>query len=434
MSNTLRPARILTLTTLGAVALAMSLGTSRTAQAQEKCGETECPKGYTCETESAGCPLIDCAEGEDCKPCEPAEYSYCVAAECETDADCGAHMKCAALEQTECSGEAPPATEPCDPDTECKVAASDVAVECTTTTIHLCQPQWMLPCETAADCGEGFACKEQESCWCSGSAGGAAGGGTGTSGVTNGTAGASSGGAASVDLPLPKENTAADDTGAAEDADAAEGDVAAAEDVAAEGDVAVAPPPDEQCGCEPTGEFACEVVETACTTDSDCPADWTCEDNPMGSCWADSEGNSGCTPADPARLCQPPYSRLGGGAYGEATVGGTTGAVDLWSEDGQADNAEAPKAADPDADGSAASGDSGHAAAVPEDADEEEAAAARGDADGPSAAPDEDDAVVGSSLAGGGCSVSAGSGHAGQLGLMLAAAMAALGLRRRSAR
>jgi hypothetical protein len=414
MSNPLRPAHILTRSVLVAAVLAAGVGTSRTVQAQEKCGETECPKGYTCETGTAGCPAIACMDGEVCKPCEPAQYSYCVPAACETDADCGAHMKCAAIEQKECTGETAPATEPCEPNTECKVTAAPVeSVECTTTTIHQCQPQWTLPCETAADCGEGFACKEQESCWCSGSSGSVGGGSTGSAGTATRAApagGASSGGAAAVDEPVPADDLAVDDTGTAEDG------------VAVEGDMAVAPPPDEQCGCEPTGEFACKVVETACTQDSDCPADWTCEDNPMGVCWADSQGNSGCTPADPAKLCQPPYSDLGGGGYYDGVSGGTTGAIDLGRDDGESNGAQAPQAADPGADGSAASGDPGPAAEAPEDADEQ------------GAMPEEGDSTAGTSAAGGGCSVSASTGRTSQFGLMLVAAIAALGLRRRSAR
>jgi MYXO-CTERM domain-containing protein len=401
MSNIPRPAHVLTRSTIFAAALATSLGASRAAEAQEQCGETECPKGYTCETSTLGCPLIACMEGDECKPCEPAEYSWCAPAPCETDADCGAHMKCAAIEQMDCGGATEPAVEPCAADGECKVAAPDAPVECTSTTLHQCQPQWTLPCETAADCGEGFACKERESCWCSGSTGSV---GSGVGGST-GTAGASSGGAAAVDLPLPAEDR---DIGTGTDEEGA----------APEGDVAEAPPPDEQCGCEPSGEFACEVVETACAHDSDCPADWTCEDNPMGSCWIDSEGNSGCTPADPAKLCQPPYSRLGGGGGYAQTTGGSTGTTDIALDDS---GSEAPKAAGPGTNGSAASGDSGHADAVPADADEQVGAA-------------EADASSDSNVAGGGCSVSSSAGHSGQLGLMLAAAMAALGLRRRSAR
>jgi MYXO-CTERM domain-containing protein len=422
MSNPLRPAHFLTSSLLAAAALATSFAASRMAQAQEKCGDTECPKGYACETGTAGCPLIDCAEGEECRTCEPAEYSYCIPAACETDADCGAHMKCAAIEQTECTGGTAPATEPCAADTECKAAPADVAEECTTTTIHQCQPEWTLPCETAADCGEGFACKEQESCWCSGSSGSVGGGVGGSTGTESGRAGAASGGASSVDVPLPADDGAVSDTGAAEDP---------SEPV---GDTATAPPPDDQCGCEATGEFACEIVETACTKDSDCPADWTCQDNPMGSCWESSDGTSGCTQADPAKLCQPPYSDLGGGyGRGEASTGATTGGDDIAVEDGSTDNSEPPKATDPDATGSDGSGDSGEHATSPVDTDDQGAAAPE-EAEEEDGASEADAASSGTSMAGGGCSMSAGSGHAGPFALVLAAAMAAFGLRRRSSR
>jgi hypothetical protein len=87
-------------------------------------------------------------------------------------------------------------------------------------------------------------------------------------------------------------------------------------------------PPDrvpEDCSCEPTGTKACEAVRTACAADGDCPSGWSCRDNPEGSCSADSNGNSGCTPADPAKLCFPPFSDLlAGGDGGIATNGAGT--------------------------------------------------------------------------------------------------------------
>jgi MYXO-CTERM domain-containing protein len=40
------------------------------------------------------------------------------------------------------------------------------------------------------------------------------------------------------------------------------------------------PAPDEPtCGEEPLGTFHCEAREVACEADSDCPTDWTCQEN-----------------------------------------------------------------------------------------------------------------------------------------------------------
>ena len=69
-------------------------------------------------------------------------------------------------------------------------------------------------------------------------------------------------------------------------------------------------------------DWRAPVTSHPCKSDSDCPSGWSCRDNPEGTCWADSNGNSGCAPADPAKLCFPPYSDLvGGGGRGIATDG-----------------------------------------------------------------------------------------------------------------
>jgi hypothetical protein len=67
---------------------------------------------------------------------------------------------------------------------------------------------------------------------------------------------------------------------------------------------------------------ACEPIRVACSADSECPSGWSCRDNPEGACWADSNGNTGCTPADPAKLCFPPYADLlNGGGFGTGNDG-----------------------------------------------------------------------------------------------------------------
>ncbi|HTV19509.1 MAG TPA: MYXO-CTERM sorting domain-containing protein [Polyangiaceae bacterium] len=63
--------------------------------------------------------------------------------------------------------------------------------------------------------------------------------------------------------------------------------------------------PSSEVTCERTGTFACVVVETACSTNADCPASFDCVDNPNGTCSSSSNGETQCTTPDPARLCAP---------------------------------------------------------------------------------------------------------------------------------
>lgn len=216
----------------------------KSAAAQVACGDAECPKGYECKSEQEPCPAIDCVEGEECRPCEPTLVEFCSPLSCASDADCASGMVCYSDDQTECTGgSAPCAGTPDGGDAECPPPVEE---ECTTKRVSQCVPRYLLPCESASDCGAGFTCEEGQSCGCSGSAGGGA------------------------------------DT-------------------------------EPDCSCEPTGIFGCHVVITACSSDADCESGWTCIDNPEGVCSSDSEGNTDCEPADPARLCAPPYIDLVGG-------------------------------------------------------------------------------------------------------------------------
>jgi MYXO-CTERM domain-containing protein len=58
--------------------------------------------------------------------------------------------------------------------------------------------------------------------------------------------------------------------------------------------------------CTPSGFFACVVVETACSTEADCPADFACVNNPNGTCSSGRDGQTQCTPVDPPQVCAPP--------------------------------------------------------------------------------------------------------------------------------
>jgi MYXO-CTERM domain-containing protein len=265
------------------------------AAAQEACGDTECPKGYECKTEEESCPAIDCANGEECPPCEPQEVEYCSPLPCASDADCASDMTCYSEDVEECTGGSAPCARPEDGGAaECPPPVEE---ECTTTRRSQCVPRYLLPCETASDCGAGFTCDEIQRCGCSSSAG-------------------SSGSDGDPSEPVPADSEAGTDS-------------------------------DPDCTCEPTGKFMCQAIVTACSSDTDCESGWTCIDNPEGVCSSDSEGNTDCEPADPARLCVPPHYDLveggrgigrgaseDGGGTSSPTGGESDDAADADSEEG----------------------------------------------------------------------------------------------------
>jgi MYXO-CTERM domain-containing protein len=76
------------------------------------------------------------------------------------------------------------------------------------------------------------------------------------------------------------------------------------------------------CTSEPTGKFRCEIIETACTLDSECPSGWTCADNSdRAVCYPEP---CPVDPTQPVKVCQPPYWDLGGRAGGSLDEGGST--------------------------------------------------------------------------------------------------------------
>jgi hypothetical protein len=259
------------------VLLALALGTltvavAGQASAQEACGETTCPRGFTCQAVPTPCPLIACLDGQSCPVCTPQTSYVCAPADCASDSDCGAEMVCAGFESTQCP--TTPPTPACAPNTDCSAPETKTpanwSTTCTTTTSHQCAPRWQLPCRVSADCGPGFTCQEQQSCGCSG--GGATGAGTTTPSSTP---------------------------------------------PAATGDPT---PPD--CTCTGTGTSACVAIPEVCATDASCLPGWTCQAVPSASgCSVSSDGQRSCdTPPDPPKNCAPPYS-------GIATSGGRGTAV-----------------------------------------------------------------------------------------------------------
>lgn len=170
---------------------------------------------------------------------------------CSKDSDCGVGMACHSQTTTACSGGAAIACPPnslCDP-------IPPTAPTCTETTTMTCSYRWLLPCNADADCGDGFLCQPMTRGECSGSSGTA---GSGTVG---------SGSASSpVSTPaVPSGPPATGGTGGSS-----------------------VPPAVVDAGaattCVTTTSFpgTCQPKNTTCTSDSDCPALWTCKEGTLG--------------------------------------------------------------------------------------------------------------------------------------------------------
>lgn len=139
----------------------------------------------------------------------------------------------------------------------------------------MCTPRYLLPCQSAADCGDGFTCEEQMS-------------------------GCSSPGSNGASDPVP---------GGADAAPAPAGGSAG---------VPSEPVPVPACDPQPTGQFQCVVKPLTCNTTAQCPAGWSCEQDVVATEPACAPNtNCAARPAPnpvPAR-CRPPY-------YGAVDSGG----------------------------------------------------------------------------------------------------------------
>lgn len=273
----------------------------------EACGDQTCPKNWECQSVPGATTDLACAPGADCPaPPPPTTIEVCAPLPCSSDADCASDMVCYSETHTECDS-APP----CAKAGDCPAPADSA---CTTVTQSACVPRYVPPCGADADCGVGFTCEAQEECACGGSTG-TAGGPTPSSG--GGSAGSSGSGGSFA--PAPAADGGAADPAPPEDGGATPPDEKMAPDAGAPSE----PPPD--CVCTPTNTKTCKLVEVACNTASDCPAGFTCEDNPSGTCWASSDGTSGCDTPDPAKICAPPYTDLVRGVGHAADAGGELG-------------------------------------------------------------------------------------------------------------
>jgi hypothetical protein len=330
------------------------------ASAQDCATDGDCGPGFVCESFGTVDCGFACPEGDEkCEPppdCMPMEVKGCSPAPCTDDSECAADMVCYAWTYEECSGGAPAdggGAEPgssgggSDPGAGGAAGSGEepapppeptpepTPAECKEVTESYCAPKYVPPCTQDSDCGPGFTCEEQESCSCAGSAG-------------------SAGGAAGAGGEEP------------------------------------APPPEPvepDCTCEKTGEFYCQLIETACASAAECPDGFTCETNPesavcsrptepAGAGGASGEGDGGaagsgsgdepvdsCGPTtEPEKVCLPPYWNTGFGGPGRG------GDVTAFSESGAANGGPsmatgAPGAGAPGEDPATATGTDDGAAA-----------------------------------------------------------------------
>ena len=262
-----------------AFAAAAALWTGGVAHAQCTT-DADCGDGYVCKTYTGeecakpDCPPDDKTCASQPSDCAPTEYTTCEPAPCSTDDDCPDSMVCHEWMSSTCTGSAP-ASEPCMANTDCPTPDA-APPDCTDTTVKQCTPRYALPCETSADCGPGFDCKEEVIGSCSG------GSGTAQPGMISGGSGSG-----------PVDAGVALDGGSAQPPPS-EVDAAAQEPT---------------CTEMPAGTFSCVVQVLPCSADDECPADFTCEDNPnravcnaAGKAEAPSSGGgtagAGATPVD----------------------------------------------------------------------------------------------------------------------------------------
>jgi hypothetical protein len=255
---------------------------SQSAWAQMECdSDADCIDGFVCESMGASTCAVVCTPDGECDEdptCEPEEFSACVPGPCTSDADCSEGMRCLELEYIEGCAEPMPAE--CIDGEECHDLDPMPPEDCgDVITESFCLPEWIGPCETAEDCGEGFECVADEICTCSGSGA----------------------------IPCPYDDPDCDSERFAD------------------------PDWEDECSCETTDDTYCRPSEIECTEDAECPEEWTCETFPTSEpCWVDEDGAEHCgdeVPVDaPDGFCMPPYfDDLGWGAGS----GGSEAGVDF---------------------------------------------------------------------------------------------------------
>ena len=266
------------------VAVLVSLGAlfgSVSARADTLCTQdSDCAKGFTCQTVQGGCsltpPATACEPGVECDAaaaappdCTGTGERLCEPGPCTTDADCASGMACHATSTESCG------TPGCaDPSQGCSTA-----VTCTTVNgPSMCVPKYELPCTVDADCGDHFTCTPNMGGVCEGSV---------------------------------------------------SGDGAA---------------PTIVCTTTPTGTSSCVPNTIDCKVDGDCPATWTCSGSSggaLGDCASGGESVDGavtttpCTPnpAPTPTYCIPPSY---GGSFASSSHGSSDGSGASGSNQGAA--------------------------------------------------------------------------------------------------
>jgi hypothetical protein len=293
---------------LGAVSFFFAaVGLIAPAAAQTCKADGDCPQGYTCVSEGVTTePAPACPPNADCArlavdgSVSTGTILICEPKTCSVDSDCGAGLVCHDQVSGGCSGGVAqvicaPGT-PCDAGTPTKTDPS-----CTTTTTKQCAFKWELPCNAAADCGDGFTCQPSVAIGCSaGSADG--GGGTFSSGGGSSSSGAALFPDSGANAPTPP----AVDAGT---------------------------PPN----CTTTTSFpgTCEPKATTCAVDTDCPALWKCtsialpEPVSAGATSGDAAaiapvpgGKGVATDAGVEMVCVSPLGGYGYAEPGETSTGG----------------------------------------------------------------------------------------------------------------
>lgn len=276
--------RTLTVPSLLASSALVSLSSLAFAQPASECAaDSDCDMGFVCQTTAmSSCAAPACAPDQECDPaptCEPAEYKSCVPGPCDSDADCADGMACAEV-PTACDA---PAIAP-------GQDAGPVTETCESTTAGQCTPKYVLPCETAVDCGEGFECQARELCACAG-------------------------GGATPTEPQPGEVAppVAVDGGTAMNivAPAPSGDPSVGADPIPPDNMGAAPAPtDAACTCTTVSE--CVMKELDCTQASDCPSGWSCDAVSTSVCGGtvDPSNPTTTTPDAPASNGEPATGAL----------------------------------------------------------------------------------------------------------------------------
>lgn len=253
------------LISVATLALGLALSTSAWAESCET--DSDCPEGMACAMST--CP--PCESGTECPACD----GECVDASgwdetpsivtnisCETDADCPSSFSCETMELPCATGggwadcacpecdPSMPSCPPCDCDEE---EEPSEPVSCESETVTTCVFT-MAECEEDSDCGDGWTCQVSEACYGGGSAG-------------------CDCGCVCPSCEPGQECPACD----------------CEEECDCEDD-----PADFEEQCEVIGAW-CAPKEVECTSASDCPADWTCEEVASSST---SSGGVACACAD----------------------------------------------------------------------------------------------------------------------------------------